>query len=262
MSDYDRGAYAPHSDAPLAFDAREPRARRPAPFSLILGLIVLAVLAAALALLYRGGVRSSGDGPPTVGQPVGEVRSAPAGEAAPAADPALRLDVYDDRDAAPVTGEVAPEPTFTPAPEEPLARATGAAASSRPPGAAPTTAVAPAAATTAAAATPPRATPATARPAASPTIASVLAASEASAGASSGGGASVQIGAFSSAALANTQLAAVRGATPGGSGVQVEPVERNGSTLYRGLVTGFASRAEAQAYCARLQQTARSCLVR
>jgi len=279
MSDYDRGAYAPHSDAPLAFDAREPRRRGPAPFSLIVGLIVLAVLAGALLMLYRGGVRETGDAPPVVGEPVGAMRTAPEATAAAPEDPALRLDVYDERDTPATTETVGEEPTFAPEPEAPLARpaapppvaVTPAPAAAAPVPARPTTA-APAPALRPAATAPRPAAPATARPA--PTAPVAAASTPApvaltpsapvtpAAAPSGGGSASVQIGAFSSDAIANSELARTRGAVPGGVGVRVEPVQRNGATLYRGLVTGFASREEARAYCAQLQASARSCLVR
>ncbi len=280
MSDYDRGAYAPPSDAPLAFDARDTRERRPAPVSLIVGIIVLLVLAGALALLYRGGVRERGDGaPPVVGDPVGSVRSAPDA-AAPPADPALQLDVYDDRDAA--TEAVGPEPTFAPEPEQPVVRPmppppaappAAAIAAPAPVAAAPAPAVAGPARTPPAAIAPAR--PAPARPAAvappprpaaapavsaTPTIEAAIAAAPQAA--VSSGPASVQIGAFASADIANRELARARGSIPGGGGTRVDPVESNGATLYRGLVTGFPSREAARAYCDRLQASARSCLVR
>lgn len=282
MSDYDRGAYAPPSDAPLAFDARDTRERRPAPVSLIVGIIVLLVLAGALALLYRGGVRERGDGaPPVVGEPVGSVRTAPEATA-PAADPALQLDVYDDRDAA-ATETVGPEPTFAPEPEQPVVRPVAPAPAAAIPApapapfpgvAAPTPAPTPAPARTPpVAAAPTRPAPArptaaapVARPAptATPTIEAAIAAAPAAAPrpAASSGPVSVQIGAFSSTDLATRELARTRGLVPGGGGTRVDPVESNGATLYRGLVTGFPSREAARAYCDRLQASARSCLVR
>jgi hypothetical protein len=56
MSDHERGAYTPPTDAPLSFDARQPvRGARPIPFTLIIGLVVLAGLAAAIFVFYRSG---------------------------------------------------------------------------------------------------------------------------------------------------------------------------------------------------------------
>ena len=43
-------------------------------------------------------------------------------------------------------------------------------------------------------------------------------------------------------------------------GKAVEKIE--GGSLYRTFVTGFASRADAQAFCARLQSAGKSCFVR
>ncbi|WP_367183407.1 SPOR domain-containing protein [Phenylobacterium sp.] len=39
-------------------------------------------------------------------------------------------------------------------------------------------------------------------------------------------------------------------------------MEKNGGTLYRTAVTGFASKADAQAFCAKLQAAGKSCFVR
>ena len=54
MSESDRGAYAPPTDAPLAFDARQPvRGARPLPFTLIISILVLAGLGTAIFMFYR-----------------------------------------------------------------------------------------------------------------------------------------------------------------------------------------------------------------
>lgn len=367
MSDYDRGAYAPPSDSPLAFDARAPRDRRPAPVSLIVGLLVLALLGGGLLFMYRGGVREAGGAPAVVGEPVGVIRTAPDGEQP--RDPALQLEVYDERD--PLgTAPAAAGPTFAPDPELPLVRGEGAPAAPAPaptpaptlpsptereasapiapvpsapaprpaPSAAPARAPAPApqptpvpaerraetpaparaerpatsasasgrastSASGSASAVRPRETTPSARTAAAtperprsgsasasaarrepatPTIASVLddaartdartrrteeraaaraaqaAAPAARAPATSGGGrVSVQIGAFSSQEAARRELARA-----GGPGSRVEPVTTGEGTLYRGLVTGFADREAAQAYCGRLRASGQTCIVR
>jgi hypothetical protein len=63
MTDQDRGAYTPPTDAPLSFDARQPvRGSRPAPFTLIASGFILILLVAAIVLFYRTGVRQAGQG--------------------------------------------------------------------------------------------------------------------------------------------------------------------------------------------------------
>ncbi|HEY9219796.1 MAG TPA: SPOR domain-containing protein, partial [Phenylobacterium sp.] len=72
MSDADRGAYTPSTDAPLSFDARQPvRGARPIPFTLIVSALVLIALIAAVFVFYQSGVRQDGAAPQTVGAPVG-----------------------------------------------------------------------------------------------------------------------------------------------------------------------------------------------
>ena len=54
-------------------------------------------------------------------------------------------------------------------------------------------------------------------------------------------------------------------AAPGlaaGKGKSVEKIERDGATLYRTAVTGFASRSDAAAFCDRLKAAGKSCFVR
>ena len=78
MTDHDRGAYAPQDDEPLSFDARRPSERRPVPMTLVGSAIVLVALIGGVALVYRGGVRRSGEGPRPVGEPVMSVKTAAA----------------------------------------------------------------------------------------------------------------------------------------------------------------------------------------
>jgi hypothetical protein len=81
--------------------------------------------------------------------------------------------------------------------------------------------------------------------------------------ATSSGAARVQVGAVSSTALADKAWSDAVRAAPGlaaGKGKAVEKIE--GGSLYRTFVTGFASRADAQAFCARLQGAGKSCFVR
>lgn len=259
MSDTDRGAYTPPTDAPLSFDARQPvRGARPVPMTLIVSALVLLVLVVAIFMFYRGGVREAGQAPQTVGTPVGEMKAAAPPEAR-AEDPAAGLQIYQSESGEPVQGQ----PRFTAPPEQPAPRV---AAAPPPPAAAPTTPIgaAPAQlppAAPAAAAPAPKVVAQAPEPAPKPAPAPASKAVEAPAPAA-GGGASVQIGAFSSQALAEKGLADAARIAGAGKGRSIQPIERNGATLYRTTVTGFASRAEAQAYCGKLQAAGKSCFVK
>jgi len=279
MSDHDRGG--PPHDEPLAFDRRDqPAARGPAPLTLILSVLLLLALAVAIFAIYRGGLSEGARAPKAIGAPVGDLR-----EAAPATagdvDPAAGLKIYQQAE-----GEPPPlQPNFTPPPEQPLPRPTAPVAlapppvaTTPPPAAAPAVASPPPAPVTV---LPKPAAPAPARPpeaeakpppppkpdpkpdpkpAPKPVAKPEPAAPKPVAG---GGPASVQIGAFSSAEIADREWsAAVARAGGSGRGKRVEKVERDGSTLYRTTVTGFADRAAAQAFCDRLKSAGKSCFVR
>jgi outer membrane biosynthesis protein TonB len=255
MTDHDRGAYTPHTDSPLAFDARAPRQRRPLPITLILSVLILLALIVALVLIYRSGVRGDGDAPQPVGEPVGAIREAPPAEAQPA-DPAASLDVYTDDAPAPAA------PAFVPPPEAPLARPAPAAVTPAPtpaparpatPAPAPARPSTPAPAPAAPRPTPAAPAPAAPRPQPAPTTPPPT---STPAPAPSGGGAvSVQIGAFNSREQAQTALNRIAG----GRSTRVEAVERNGTTLYRAQITGFSDRAAAQAFCSA---SAPGCIIR
>jgi hypothetical protein len=246
MTQQDRGAYTPQTDAPLAFDARAPRgSRKPLPMALIASGVVLVVMVVAVTMYYRAGVRSPGDAPLVVGDPVTAVRTAPAPGAQPT-DPAAGLDVYASQN----VPSSMPEPTFAPPPEQPAPRPApqpGLKVQTVDPS--PVNPVPAQPAPPRAVATAPAA-PAPATPAA-PVVAS--------------GGAMVQIGAYSSTALADRGYGEVASAFPGpmaGKSKQVESLTRDGKTLYRGLIAGFANRGAAQAFCDTLKASGRTCLVR
>lgn len=270
MTDHERGAYTPPTaDAPLSFDPRQPvRGARPIPFTLILSVLVLAALVAAIFVFYQQGVRQAGEAPQVVGEPVGGMKQAAPPGAQPQ-DPAAGLQIYRSDAGAPLE-TVPAEPTFTPPPEQPQARPTTPVVVTQAPPAQP---VQQAAATAAqikpaipaepppkvvtpapkAAAPPPKAAP----PAPEPKKA---AAPEPKA---TSGAARVQVGAVSSTALADKAWSEAVAAAPGlaaGKGKAVEKIE--GGSLYRTFVTGFASRADAQAFCDRLKAAGKSCFVR
>jgi hypothetical protein len=80
-----------------------------------------------------------------------------------------------------------------------------------------------------------------------------------------GGGSFVQIGAVSSQALADeawTKAAAIAPGLAAGKGKNVEKVDRDGKTLYRVQVTGFASKADATAFCDKLKAAGKDCFAR
>ena len=93
-----------------------------------------------------------------------------------------------------------------------------------------------------------------------PTIDSILARSPAVTGSPV-----VQIGAFSSAALSDEGYADVSRIMVGhmtGKAKHVMTVDHGGATLFRTWVSGFASRAQAEAFCAALKAHSKPCFVK
>ena len=300
MSDHERGAYTPPTEGPLAFEPRQPvRGARPFPLTLVVSVVVLLGLAAAIFVFYRQGVRTSGP-PPAVGTPV-EGLKAPAPADAQPQDAASGLEIYRSESGQPPQMAPA-QPQFTPPPEQPAARpqpgppmvitpapaAPAPTATTLPPAQAPGPALRPAQsppppAQTAAlppqkpAAAAPKAT--AAAPAEKPKAAEKTAAAKPAPGktvekpaekpaaktAAKAGGPAVQIGAVSSEALADktwNEAVAVAPGLAAGKGKGVEKVEKDGKTLYRTSVTGFASREAAQAFCAKLKAAGKACFVK
>jgi cytoskeletal protein RodZ len=267
MSDPHRGAYTPPTDAPLSFDARQPvRGSRPLPMTLILSAVVLATLVVAVLLIYRGGVRGPNEPPRTVGDTVGQLKNPPKAGTVQPEDPAAGLQIY--KSEAPQAS-----PTYAAQPEAPLARPTP------PPPTAPveTAALQPAKPAPTGPSAPVSAAPAAKAPARAPTIETLATAAVSPKpappvakpavvpAASAGGPASVQIGALSSTALADkawTDAARIAPGLAAGKGKKVEAIDKNGATLYRTAVTGFASRAEAKAFCDALTAAGKSCFVK
>jgi cytoskeletal protein RodZ len=251
----ERGAYTPPTDDDLPFERRSydprraPAAKSP-PITLIISAIVLLLLIVAVVVFYRSGVRSSTDAPPAVGTPVESMKVEAPLDAQPI-DPEAGVRVYRDG------GEAADAvPTFTPGPEAVEPRPAPA------PVAPPVTATAlPPAAPAAVAPTP----VAPAKPA-PVTPAPVAKAPVAPAPAPAAGGSSgVQIGAFSSTAIADREYAAVAarfGQYASGAEKRVQEVTAaNGSTVYRTTFTGM-SRERAVAFCSALKAAGRDCIVR
>lgn len=277
MSDNERGAYTPQSDAPLAFDARRMggAGRRPMPITLIISALILVVVVVGAVLLYKNGARSPEEPPMPVGEPVGPVRTAPDAQDQVQQPPGLQVYQSD----APPAGAA---PNFTPPPEQPVRPPPVEAAPLPPPPAAPQTAAplppapasqpvapAPKPAQPAAKAPAPQAAapqPAAPKTAPAPQAAAPKASAAPSAPAPSAASAArVQIGAFSSTALADAGWNKVARLLPGqmvGKTKVVEKVERDGKTLYRSLIGGFASRVEAEQLCDALRAQGEACAVR
>ncbi len=271
MSDPQRGAYTPPTDAPLSFDARQPvRGSRPLPMTLIISAVVLLTLVVAVVVIYRGGVRGPNDAPQTVGSQVAEMKVPPAAGSQPA-DPAAGLQIYKNEEQSPSTTYAAPPESPLPRPVAPIDAQPIETAALQPvqkPVTAPP-------------ATVPAAKPAAAKPAptieglataaiappkpAQPKPVAVATASTPKPAASASGPAVVQIGALSSPALADKAWTDAARLAPGlaaGKGKKVEAIDKNGSTLYRTSVTGFANREAAKAFCDAISAAGKSCFVK
>ena len=247
MSDHDRGAYTPPTDSPLSFDARRPVRGGGGGSSILLisAVILLVLIVGAGIWLYRDGLRGDDDAPQPVGAAVETAKVEPKAADQPETDPAAGLTIHTD------DGGVSGEPTFAPEPEPVLPRP------------APTTNPTTAELRPAAPATPPVAAPKPVAPVAPVAVAPRPVAPAPAPAAT--GAAMVQIGAFSSQALADkgwNDAAAVSPGIAAGKGKQVETVEKDGKTLFRTSVTGFASRADATAFCDRLKAAGKSCFVK
>jgi hypothetical protein len=270
MSDYDRTP----SDR-LAFDPRQPvRGGGPAPVTLIISALVLFAILCGVVYFYRHGFKHrGGEAPATIGAPVGAIRT-PAPQDATDASPPPQLVIEK-------SGPDNAAPAFAPPPEQPLPRPVATAA---PPPAAVATppVVAKAPAAQAAAAAPPPAPKPAARSAPALTIDSIVAGAAAPkpaakaaavkppapkpvAAAAPAGAGWVQIGAFSSAALADKGWGDVARLEPDaikGKGKKVEPVTAGDKSFYRTYVTGFASHDAAEAFCGKLKAAGKACFVK
>jgi hypothetical protein len=296
MSEQDRGAYAPLNEAPLTFDPRHDGERRgPAPLALIVSVLILIGIVAALVLFYRHGVRKPGQPPQVVGAPIGDTKSAPLSSEAPS-DATAGLQVYKTEQAPPGEGQA--QPTLAPAPEEPQARPIARPPAPAPVSVAPLRAAEPAPSAppaprqvaaaqpqpvVAAPTKPPapiKPAPATvqaasaAKPAKPPTPAPVAvaqpakptpAAAKPAPAAAPSGGVLAQIGAFSSNALAEKGWSDAVHAAPAamsGRSRQIESASRDGKTFYRTIAGGFASKADAEKFCAALHAAHTVCIVK
>ena len=254
----DRGAYTPPTgddDLPFSrggYDPRRAPAQKSPPITLIVSAVILLLLVVAVVMFYRSGVRNNNEAPPAVGTPVETMKVEAPLDAQPV-NPEDGISVY--RDGGAPEGAT---PTFTEGPEQVLPRPAPSPEPATPPAALAPAAPAPAPAPAPKAATPaPAPAPAPAPKAATPAPAPAPAAAT--------GSSRVQIGAFSSTAIADREYAAVAsrfGQYASGAGKSVEEVTTgSGSTVYRTTFTGM-SRERAVAFCNALKAAGRDCLVR
>ena len=254
MSDQDRGAYTPQHDTPLSFDARYSRGsgERPVPMTLIVSGVVLLVLVIALFVFYRSGVRHMGQSPQVVGATVPETK-APPSAGAESSDAAAGMQIY-KAEGTPPDEMKPPVTTLAPPPEAPAPRPAPIAKVAPPAGLRP---AAPEASAPAPVAVAPKPVVKAVKP-----PQSIDAAVDQSAGES---GAVAQIGAFSSQALAEKGWNDVAVLQPGkmaGKTKKVEMANRDGKTFYRAFVGGFASKADASAFCSTLTAAGKGCIVK
>ncbi|HEY5007985.1 MAG TPA: SPOR domain-containing protein [Caulobacteraceae bacterium] len=289
MSEQDRGAYAPPNDAPLTFDPRHDGDRRgPAPLALIVSVLILIAIVAGLVVFYRHGVRKPGQPPQVVGAPIGDTKSAPLSSEAPS-DATAGLQVYKTEQTPPGEGQTQAQPSLAPAPEEPQARPIARPPAPAPVAVAPLRAAEPAPAApapvkqVAVAKPPPVAAPAVVQPPApkpapvqaasapkpvkppKPAPAAVAQAAAKPTPAAPAGAILAQIGAFSSSALAEKGWSDAAHAAPkamSGRSRKIEVTSRDGKTFYRALAGGFASKADAEKFCAALHAAHTVCIVK
>jgi hypothetical protein len=282
MTDHDRGAYAPQSDAPLAFDPRRAGARRgPQPVTLVVSGFVLGALLLGVVVLSRHGARAPGQAPQVVGSPVGDFKAAPPSSDAPS-DSSAGLQIY--KTEVPPPGETPRAPAFAPGPEQPRPRPVTRPAPPPPITIAPLRPAEPAptvvaqnslrnvtASVAKAPPAPPKAPPAPAKtvvakltPPKAPPAAKASPPASATAVTASGGSL-VQIGALSSPALADkawSDVAKRMGGAMSGKTRKVETTSKDGKTFYRAYVGGFADRTAAAGFCSALKAKGTFCIVR
>jgi hypothetical protein len=234
--------------------------------TLIVSVLLLIVVIGGVAYMYRAGARGPADAPKPLGAAPGDARAPPPAQT-PSTDGSAGLTISKDEANAPPSSAQ----TLAPPPEPPLEPA---------PAQAPTAAPAPPPPGAGTPSRPPQTRPAVAAADTSDAIDRLIARSEAvrpGAGTVESARANprsetengdravvVQIGAFSSESLADAEWNKAAAVAPGamaGKGKRVVPVTRDGDTLYRTSITGFASRDQALALCARLKAAGGVCFV-
>lgn len=256
MLDEERGTYSPPTEDNLSYEARRRPSRDQAPLTLIISGIILVLVLMAAVIFYNSGLNGHGRAIPQVGDTLGDLKSAQVQDARPLTDQDLS-----DAD----TGGA----RFTSGAEAPADRSAAAAnpggqgeVNVAPPAATPVAGGLPsqsdnpalkagASASSSALAQKPDPTPVPGTPTSTPAV--------------TGGGTVVQIGAFTSQDIANTEynrLVSSYGLFLSGTGKRIEKVETASGTFYRTSVTGFATPDKARAFCSALKAANHDCFVK
>lgn len=266
MTGPDRGIYTPPPDAPLSFDARDAVPVRKGPMLLIITALLVVAFVVVVWTTFKSGVRERG-GPPHIAAAESPFKTTPE-DAGGAIIPDQDKTVYDT-----VSGEeTAPVESFAAAPETPMDRAAIADA----PKAAPTKPVAAAPLNKPVA----KAEPVEMRgpsleggesvplPPAPDELASApkpVAKPVETAAKPSGGGVAIQIGAGRDRAQAEAFWTTAVSKFPELKShvkeIQVADLGEKG-TFYRVRATGFISKAEAAAFCAKMKSAGTDCMVK
>ena len=291
--DHDRGTYSPPTEDNLSYGGRAGRGRAAdqAPLTLIISGIVLVLLLISVVIFYNSSLNARARLGHDVGDPVGQFKDGHVEEAKPLTDtaglpsidangttPRIVDETETPIDRSQITNEapapVAPRSDAIPSnrdaasksdtgvtaspPADPQAVNTQTTPKSTPMPQAVALALTPEkpVATTKVPALPPKPLTAhTAEAALSPKTQAM----------SATGSFTVQIGAYKTHEIADSQFNQTRSSFSGlvtGTSKHIEAVDSNGGTLYRTAFTGFSTREKAKAFCAALSSSGKSCFVR
>ncbi len=256
MLDEERGTYSPPTEDNLSYETRRRPRRDQAPLTLIISGIFLMLLLIAVVIFLNSSMNKHGHVPPEVGDTLGDLKdSTKVQDAQPLSDQDLANPDGDGGSA-----------RFAPGSEAPAVRdAPQSTVDAAPPAAAPITGPLPSQAGNPALQTTP--VPGAVSASASASSVAVVKPVPAPAAAlpAGSGGAMVQIGAFTSTDLANSEynrLASSYGLFLGGTSKRIEKVETADGTRYRTLFTGFTSADKAKSFCSALKAAGHDCFVK
>jgi len=248
--DRDRGTYTPPTEDNLSYTPRRTPPRDQAPLTLIISGIILVVVLIVGVILLNSSLTNRNKVAPEVGDTLSDLKDTKITEAQPLPD-----DVDSDAD-----GSAAAR--FANDTEQPGLRSASADSDLAPAPVAPIKGPLPSQAgnpaVTGATSSSATVSSASASSAVSKSLASVAAPASAS------GTAAVQIGAFTSQDIANSEYAKVAssfGLFVGGAGKRIEKVQTPAGTFYRTAFTGL-SVDKAKSFCSALKAAGHDCLVR